>query len=1132
MTQTNENMTLAEWTMKMLSKHQLVKPDGRHLYQYRITDAEFNLLETILRGYIDIGQSYLGFAELVKRPNFPPTFVLYGAEWWRRRYDGSGFSWEGILHDLGANADQWNQAQRSECVRNGLRIWKLKALDGIGFKYLGAIALEGGLPMKSLAAARGGIGHLLGRVLRTANNRTVILADIQNWVESLQHYLPKSYRQPAIFTLLAETAWTVLNLKQTARLDSGRDAVARLDQTIPDWRNQFPLPIEDSQAQSLIEQLVREAANVRVPKPSVCLPVERFLEFNEEKDEWRLSSVIELPEVIEAQKIAGLFEIEPDDLPRFAELSVTAGENYQTAQIRKMAWNGSYRLEDATWSQIGQAAQSEHLLRLNTAEGRVWTASAMRGQALDDDLPWVFSIEDSIYRFAGQGTVGVAGDEAVATIPKNWKISEASADNSLKIGSMKSPLRDIYRITGVVWLEDESGSRCKIGVANAASETESYEWRGQRLWLDFQSPSVAYRGNPKLYRVDDDGNAVMISNSISCKALGSQISNHWLGPVTMSYQPNGELKHRSRMTLLPENARLTMKFGDALSGAVIFDGWQASSVIVETPDVNFSQQTEGDSLILKLSVAPDKLTPKQVFVKLFWRQTSTPVRLLIPFPSKGVRAFDSYGQEISSDASLAYNQLLGTRLNILGVDRTKKITLNIQNGITKLGRKYYLQALPGAVSLDVRLTDYLTDFDHLLSLDDSPDAKVKVSIKIGEEEFFRLVIARYASLIEREESFVVIKTNAQSEDNQFQSKESSVVTMRLEDARIEPEFLTADSEISEGSGKWLFSPETREPGSWLIYPAPGATLNFRPTLWFVPGEFEAEGELACAINIADQNERHKKIKDLVKIMAEDFAHPSWQEVSRLADLIGHLPLATLDLWRKFARSASAMAALAFRCGKLPNGFVSRFEKELPFAWEAIPFSVWKKAIRQSYDYCHQVFPEDIARMTFESHTQRRINILGANHGGLSFLLGLASMEFFPEKQSEAQLLRTLGDFAREQLFVGENSLLMNLRRIQGDREWVEDEEGQLEKRWTDERIGRYRHKENYGFQNPVIAAPLLLAAEAAIGKSSTWLKDPAKIHLLRTFRAFDPEWFDEAYNWTVVRCLADGLLDEAPAEAD
>ena len=102
---------------------------------------------------------------------------------------------------------------------------------------------------------------------------------------------------------------------------------------------------------------------------------------------------------------------------------------------------------------------------------------------------------------------------------------------------------------------------------------------------------------------------------------------------------------------------------------------------------------------------------------------------------------------------------------------------------------------------------------------------------------------------------------------------------------------------------------------------------------------------------------------------------------------------------------------------------------------------------------------------------------------------------------------------------------MNLRRIHAEDAWVADSDNLLKTKWTKPRLSRYLHTVDLGFQNPVINAPLLLAAEAALGGSASWLKDPAKIHLLRTFRSFDPEWFDEAYNWTVVRCLADGFLD-------
>lgn len=1123
MTQTNQKLTLSEWTTLTLSKRGLTQPDGRHLYQYRITNTEFSELESALRNYLAVGQSQLNLADISIRPMFSRLFVMYGAEWWRRRYDGSGFTWEGILRDLGANPNGWNQSQRSGCVRQGLTQWKLKSLDGIGFKYLGAIALEGGLPMKTLAEARGGIAYLLGRVLRTANNRTVILEDIQGWVESLQNNLPKSYRQPAIFALLAETAWTVLNLKQKARLNSGDEAIEQLNAAVPEWRNQFPLPMEDRHARSLIEQLVREAASVKLQKTSVCLPVDRYLE-NLGENNWHLSSNIDLPEVIEVQKISSLFGVEPDALPRFAELSVTAGDKTRTTAIRRMAGHEAYRLEGVTWGFSDKQAVSDHILRLNSSDGRIWTAAATKGQSLSSDLLWIFSIENSVARFVCQGAGGVNTSEALVAAPSNWKPCEQPEDTVIKIGATENSMRAIYKITGTAYFESEHGVRSKVSVSSADAETENYEWRGRRLWLDFVSPQVAFAGKPKLYRVGDDGSGVLISSDINCAAIGAPQVNQWLGPVALTYQPNNELKHKSRLIILPEDADLSLRFGTPLSGTVIFDGWHAVNAMVNTPGVDFRCRTEGNSLILDVSVPSNQRAPDQLTVDLFWRHTSTPIRVRVPFPAKGVRAFGGAGNEIFGNAELAFNKLTGVRLNVLGADRTNKISLNLQTKTDGVARKYNLQTLPGAVSLDVRLTDYLTDIDHLLSLDDNPDARVEISLKINGEKLFALIIARYAAVIERAAPFVKINVN-ERERNESVTDGIKVLALRLEAPHEEPAVLIKHTDDIYDY-HWTFLPEEREPGAWLIYPDASSTVNFRPTLWFVPGDIELDTELARITNLADQHERNTAFKNLVKEMAEDYTHSSWQEVSRLAETIGHLPLSTLDLWRQFARSAEGMAALAVRCGKLPVGFVSRFEKELPFAWEVIPYSIWKNAIEKSFEHCHRFLPEDIAKITFDSHIQRRINILDANHGGVTFLIRFASMEFFPERQQEAQVLRSMGDYARHKLFFGENSQLMNLRRIHGERMWVEDTDGLLDKRWSDTAIVRYKYPENLGKQNPVINAPLLLASEAAIGKSSSWLKDPSKIHLLRTFRAFDSEWFDEAYNWTIVRCFADGMLGE------
>jgi hypothetical protein len=1127
MTHANENRTLSEWINEMLYRRKLKSPDGRQLYKYRITEGEFNDLEFLLKLRILEWGNYYAFSELTKRPGFSALFVLYGAEWWRRRYDGSGFTWEGILRDLEIRVDGWNQSQRSDCVREGLRKWNLRTLEGSGFRFLGSVALQGGLPMKPLAQARGSIGQLLGRVLRAANNRLVDPTDIQNWVEDLQNWLPKSYRRAEIYILLADIAWTVLTLKQKAGLSADADAIARLDATVPGWREQFPLPIEDNQARLLIEQLVREAATVRLQKPTVCLPVERFLEASAEKEgEWEISSSVDLPDTLAIEKLAKLFEAESDELPRFAELSISVGSETRTARARKMAGNPSFRIEGATWDFSGEAALDEHLLKLSSTDGRVWMAPAMKGQPLENDLPWVFAVENSVNRFVRQGVGGVASSEAIVALPSDWKISEHSANAAQNIGKLRDFERDVYKITDAVFLENSDGASCKIKVQSVEEAAESFEWRGRRWWLGFLSPSTAFRGKPNLFRVDDSGNSVKISSAVTCAAIGGAVTNHWLGPVTLSYSSGGELKHKSRMTLLPEHAQLALDFGDALSGAIVFTGWELSRAIVKTPNVNFTQTAAGDSLTLNLSVSPEHRAPDQITVELFWRHTATPVRLNVPFPSKGCRAFDKNGNEISSRSLLAVNQILGTRLSVLTGGVGKKIKLKFQTNNGASSRKHYLQTLPGAVSLEVRLTDYLTDIDHLLSLDDSPDARVKIDLSIENAEVFTLVIARYAALIERGEDRVAMEIE-NSANGSLPLAELPVFAVCLEDPDEEPERLEFGGEIAEGKVCWKFVSEGRKCGSWLIFPGADSEINFRPTLWTIPGELDCPGELAQAINLANEYQRKDALKKNIKALAEDYAHSGWEEITRLAELVGHLPLTTLDLWRRFARSAPGMAALAFHYGKLPKGFISRFENELPFAWEAIPFSVWKKAIRQSFEYCRALFGEEVGKTIFEAHAQRRINVLTARHGGLSFLLGIAAMEFFPETQREAQPLRAFGeDLARQQLFFGENCHLMNLRRIHVEAAWAADTDNLLEKKWTNPKLTRFLHTENLGFQNAVINAPLLLAAEAALGDSASWLKDPAKIHLLRTFRAFDSEWFDEAYNWTLVRCLAHGLLDE------
>ena len=68
------------------------------------------------------------------------------------------------------------------------------------------------------------------------------------------------------------------------------------------------------------------------------------------------------------------------------------------------------------------------------------------------------------------------------------------------------------------------------------------------------------------------------------------------------------------------------------------------------------------------------------------------------------------------------------------------------------------------------------------------------------------------------------------------------------------------------------------------------------------------------------------------MLASDFLNEDWEKVEQLAGQVGHLPLPTLDIWRRFAHSPRGMAALALRLSSLKPEFITRFSQELPFAW--------------------------------------------------------------------------------------------------------------------------------------------------------------------------------------------------------
>ncbi|MBF2761572.1 MAG: hypothetical protein ISN28_15150 [Ectothiorhodospiraceae bacterium AqS1] len=1114
------------WKKELLDRHELDAADGRSLYLYRLTEDDFNELEELLRYWLSQLLPRYGLADVAKASGFAELFVLYAAEWWRRRYDGSGFSWEPILRDLGANPEEWSSAQRSDFVKEGFRRWRIRPREHGGLRFIGSVAVQGGLPLKLLATSRGSIGHLLSRVLYLASGSQVSHSDLSSWVESLSRTLPHSYRQETIYTLLTDVAWTVLDLKQKADLKSSADALDILNQKIPGWKDRFPLPVEDKHAQGMIEQLIRDAAGVRIEKQTALLPIERLLE-NTNDDEWVLRSYLDLPKSLSIQNLASLFFIDDvNDLPRIAELSLRVGDAEASVDMRKLSGQHKYRLDRKPLGFEGKIATGEHLLRMTSPDGRVWTITAIRGDELDTQLPWVFIKKDSSVYFVRQGSGTVAAQEALIALPKDWEIENDENSAITETGSLRDFERRLVTVRGVFRAHDENGLAFRLRTGQVSADEERYAWDGNRYWLDFLSPSMAFRGMPSLYRVGDDEVKRKVEGQIGINTIGrSTGSRSTSGPLYLRHPASGDVNYRSKVLVLPKSANIDFTPKNAVSGTLKFCDWDIARVRVTTEGVEQSLKlAEGDA-ILDVSVKEEQRAPDLIELEAYWLHSTVPARLRLPFPAHGIRVFDGQGRSLMDGSLLAVQQLYGVRILISGGQVNRHSEMEILDSTRKLARKYPLRTLSGALSMEIRLQDYLSDIQQLFSIRDQPDERITIHIR-SQGRLFKILLARYSAILERDGDNIRLDNEVLKSQEIQDLEQLPALAVRLESPGDEA--MTLEPFLSEGvaTGGWVFSPHLRSPGSWLIYPAVDSKLPFRHTLWPVDGDVSEEEGLSGAFTISGQQERELSIHEIIEELASDFCNDDWEKVEQLAGQVGHLPLPTLDIWRCFANSPRGMAALALRFGGLKPEFIIRFSQELPFAWETIAFDDWQMAMLQLKAQCESLFGNENDLTVLASHLSSKIQFLTSLNGSLAFLLGIAANEWLPDTRREVESLKLIANQTHQSLFEGADSKLMCLRRQHANDQWPSDLKSQWPFTDTDPRIEPYLYTDAVSFRAQAINLPIIVAVQAMIGQTTNWFLDAEHIHALRNYQSFDPDWFEEVYNWTVARCFADGLLDE------
>lgn len=1141
-------MDIFGWKRNFLGNRGLTAPTAAPLYTYRMTKPEFDDLEIILREYLEDRLRKETLGDLAREnPNFCSAFVFYASEWWKRRFSGHYWTWAPILQDLGADPNGWGQNRRSQCIEIGLEQWDLRLANIQGFHYLANIAFNGGLPLQLVAEAQGSIGRMLSRVLRNATGQEEIDV-LVDWIRSISSAIPKAYQFDEVFHLLATIAREIIRLTQEARLSASEGAVESLDREIPHWRETLPITIDDAQTQGLINQLIAEAAAIKIkPAYTSGLRIERSIE-SDENGIWHLRSILNLQQYMELEQLENQFHLTALKEHLWLSLLLSRGDLEFIVSLRKSPGQDRFRLDRLDPGVSGLAASAEHVLTLSLRDGHKYISGLASGSALADDSPWLFSAEspdscDGV--FLRQRGGKIPGSCALLVIPQGWNVAADPGGQTLDRGFLDALDRKVYSIKGSVVVFDPAGSEYSI-VCGRMEEEYSYELQGNRIWGSFLRPGTAYVGVPRLIRTDLETGRLSTIHLCQWKYSGGSwlnIATGMLGPVTARYSIDKEVLWSGRMVLLPEGYRNDFIGGASPDrGSIVFKNAGFSNLTTLTEGVHCQLEKTSDDIRANLWMELGKDPPESVEFLATWPRNPDSAKLILPFPSLGIRIFRANGSHLESGTMVSLKEVVGMRIVAfaVGAGYAEVEMLLEEYGKTRkicgMTRHFVFDQV--SKRLEIRLVEYEPDLSKVLSASESLDAIAILTIRVPDCAPAILPVSLYSTRLELSEYECKVRMNT----SRFASYENEalerlqVLAIRLDARGSEPITLEPLRSESVHRGEWLFPVGSLESGPWLIYPDRQNPNEFRPVLWSIEindkrrfQDFKASrGSLRGAIQLIDQDLRKTEIRAALKKMVDDRENPGWQLAEWLASQTSHLHLLVLDLWRGFVEFPEAMAIFTFRVGNLANDFFIRFSDELPFLWQFIPLSAWQNALMMFTQQLSEI-PESVrydAGQTFISKREEVIATACPIMKRVFFLVHstfdeLQSPEIFRER------VYSLAQDLSEQLFSGPDSEYQKLLQRHGEDTWPENMFQEESKILLNSSISNLIKSDKARYRMCVLNSPLLLAAHVTGVIDLSHEFERSLGMRFCAIRDFDPDWFDSCYFTHIIGILAQLTTSQA-----
>lgn len=274
-------------------------------------------------------------------------------------------------------------------------------------------------------------------------------------------------------------------------------------------------------------------------------------------------------------------------------------------------------------------------------------------------------------------------------------------------------------------------------------------------------------------------------------------------------------------------------------------------------------------------------------------------------------------------------------------------------------------------------------------------------------------------------------------------------------------------------------------------------------------------------------------------LSSDYLHPGWAEIDAILSRDADGPA---TMWHKPFSCPEFMAAVAFRLSDA--GALRALPFELTVLWLTIPLPAWEKAAT-----CHQIMwkvllGDDDGYVQASASLKERMRAMQEIMPALTTTMdwiGFCHFGLMPESIIETALAQSSSPTDMiDSLWIGDENLLQTvlLRTHSPDQIWPSSMIGKraiaaLRKRAPEvvtSLIGPGSGNGDQGIFWPfpddhkaaVVNIPVLMGLWAMTGVAMDWWHKSRRLRQVAEIHAFDPLWFNAAYNQGVKIALAYG----------